>query len=334
MYVGAAAALKFTHYWFEINSGWAEPIGDTLQEWLDDDVCQCPDECWVAVDGVCVHGLASWWLVLRAMGEHSTLCGPERSSLLTHAPNFRDLGGIVASDGRKVRSGMVFRSGVMDLLDDFDLSRLRAIGLKTVVDLRSSDEVAQRPNRLPEGVVSIHVPVRDVSAAPRAIIERIAEGDTEGMGAPMLIRGNEAFATTHRGIFAEVLAIVADPQNWPVVMHCTAGKDRTGFSVAALLWAINVERSVVVDDYLRSNVALDERHATILRDVETRGLDATVLREMLTCSPQYLDAGYEAAVAAHGSIEIWCTEGLGFSPAQRGSWCDALLEPFDALRKD
>ena len=333
-YSGVHAAIKRTHAWFESNSGWAEPTRDTLQEWLDDDVCRCADECWVAVDGVCEHGLASWWLVLHAMGEHPELRGPARRSLLDHAPNFRDLGGIVASDGRVLRTGMVFRSGVMDLLDDGDLSRLRAIGVRTVVDLRSSDEVVQRPNRLPEAVVTHHVPVHDVSAAPRSIIERIAAGDSQGLGAPMLINGNAAFATTHRAVFGEVLDIVTDPDHWPVVVHCTAGKDRTGFTIAALLWALDVDQNAVIGDYLESNTALDARHAMILNDMEARGLDPRMLREMLTCAPEYLDAGYDAAVAEYGSIDAWLTDGLGIDAVTRSRWREHLLEAPDPNAKE
>ncbi len=60
------AALRATHDWFEVNSGWAPPDDATLADWLADDVCRCPDECLVRPDGVCDHGLASWKLILDA----------------------------------------------------------------------------------------------------------------------------------------------------------------------------------------------------------------------------------------------------------------------------
>lgn len=60
--------LKRTHEWFEVNSGWAPPDEDTLAEWAADHVSKAPDDCYVAVEGVCEHGLASWHVVLAALG--------------------------------------------------------------------------------------------------------------------------------------------------------------------------------------------------------------------------------------------------------------------------
>jgi hypothetical protein len=62
-----ALAVRNAHAWFEHNSGWAPPDDDTLAEWLADGVCRCPDECLVAPEGWCEHGLASWWLILDAL---------------------------------------------------------------------------------------------------------------------------------------------------------------------------------------------------------------------------------------------------------------------------
>jgi hypothetical protein len=64
-----AAAVARTYEWFEVNSGWAPPEDDELAEWVADGVCRCPDDCLVAVDGVCEHGLASWQLVLDAVAD-------------------------------------------------------------------------------------------------------------------------------------------------------------------------------------------------------------------------------------------------------------------------
>lgn len=63
----AEDAIRRAHAWFETNSGWAPPDADTLAEWMADGVCRCPDECLVAPDAWCEHGLASWWLILRAL---------------------------------------------------------------------------------------------------------------------------------------------------------------------------------------------------------------------------------------------------------------------------
>lgn len=63
----AARALRATHAWFEVNSGWAPPDPATLADWSADGVCRCPDECLVPLEGVCEHGLASWKLVLDAL---------------------------------------------------------------------------------------------------------------------------------------------------------------------------------------------------------------------------------------------------------------------------
>jgi hypothetical protein len=64
---GAVEAISTAHAWFEVNSGWAPPDADTLAEWVADGVCRCPDECLVAPDAWCEHGLASWWLILGAL---------------------------------------------------------------------------------------------------------------------------------------------------------------------------------------------------------------------------------------------------------------------------
>ena len=67
--VDTAKAVRNAHAWFEVNSGWAPPDPETLDEWLADGVCRCPDECLVGPDGWCGHGLASWALILADLAE-------------------------------------------------------------------------------------------------------------------------------------------------------------------------------------------------------------------------------------------------------------------------
>jgi protein-tyrosine phosphatase len=317
-------ARRATHEFFEANSGWGEPTRDTLEEWIADGVCQCPDECWVAPTGVCEHGLASWLVVLHAMGEHVDL-QPATDGQLRNAPNFRDLGGIRRSDGLTVVRGRVFRSGVFDLLDDVDRSVLRAFGLRTVIDLRAADEREARRNRLPADVEEWHRPVTDVSAHPTTIMQRIASGDTEGLGAEMLIRGNRHFVEAQADRFGAVVRELVTPNQQPAVVHCTAGKDRTGFATACLLWVIGVDHDAVVADYLRTNDIMRDRHERTLSEAADRGIDVTKLEEMLVVRRDYLDAAYERAVEIHGSVDAFVARGLGFDDAERDAAASTML---------
>jgi len=67
----AARAVVNAQEWFALNSGWAPPDTDELEEWLADGVCRCPDECLVTPAGWCAHGLASWWLILQALDDEA-----------------------------------------------------------------------------------------------------------------------------------------------------------------------------------------------------------------------------------------------------------------------
>ncbi len=318
-------ARRATHAFFESNSGWGEPTRDALAEWLADGVCQCPDECWVAPLGVCEHGLASWLAVLQAMGEHTDLQPPVEPNRLRHALNFRDLAGVRGPGGRLVAAGRIFRSGVLDLLDDVDRSTLRALGLRTVIDLRADEERAARVNRLPAEVEERHRPVTDVSAHPNTIMERIAAGDTDGLGAEMLIRGNRHFVEAQADRFGALVRELLDPNEQPAVVHCTAGKDRTGFAVACVLWTIGVDHEDVVADYLRTNEIMRDQHMHTLAAAAERGINTSKLEEMLVVRREYLDSAFERAVELHGSIDAFVTQGLGIDDADRAAAAAVLL---------
>jgi protein-tyrosine phosphatase len=322
-----AAALRATHAWFEAHSGWGEPTREVLEEWFADAVCQSPDECWVAPRGICEHGLASWWLTLRSQGDHTDLdeAVPGRSTL-RHAPNFRDIGGITTPDGSRVRGERIYRSGVFDQLDDIDRSALRALGIRTAIDLRSDDERAVRVNDLPDGIAQLHRPVQDVSAHPTTIMERIARGETDGLGAEMLMEGNRFFVERQAHAFGDVARTLLDPDRQPAIVHCTAGKDRTGFAIACVLWVLGVDHEQVVDDYLRTNEIMRERHEQILA-AAAADVDTTKLREMLVVDRAYLDAAFDTARSRYGSIEEFIRSALGIDDDARDQARRRLLVP-------
>ncbi|HEY1738976.1 MAG TPA: tyrosine-protein phosphatase [Acidimicrobiia bacterium] len=247
------------------------------------------------------------------------------STGFVNAPNFRDLGGVAMRDGRLLRAGLVYRSGVLDALDDDEVARLAELGIRTVIDLRSDEEVEARPNRVPAGVDTVRAPAADVSASPRRVMELIEAGEVGDLGPSMLVEGNTAFATKYRAMFATVVRLLCDAARQPVVVQCTAGKDRTGFAVATMLWALGADHDTVVADYLRSNELLAERHGRLLDDARARGIETEALEALLVLRREYLDAGYAAACDAYGSIDAWLRDGLGITDAERQIWQDAML---------
>jgi protein-tyrosine phosphatase len=251
---------------------------------------------------------------------------PARLIALEGAPNFRDLGGYMTADGRRVRYGQLFRSGVLADLSDTDLDRLAAFGIKTIVDLRSPEEIASRPNRVPRGAVTLEVPVTDVSMSPTDIAAKLEAGSTDGLGAEMLLTGNRAFARELRAAFATLLELAMDASHRPMVFHCTAGKDRTGFGSALLLLALGVPRATVVDDYLFSNDCLAERHRAWLAQASDRISDLEPLRALMEVRREYLEAGLDAITDDHGTVDTYLRDALGVTDDARTRFRSDLLE--------
>ncbi len=178
--------------------------------------------------------------------------------------NLRDLGGYATSDGGATRTGRIFRADALAHLTNADLAALDALGLRLVCDLRSDQEVAQYPDRLPPGVRHAHNPMRlNVNVMGD---ERSPDFDWSGfrleqMFFQMLERSGETF----RRVFAHL----AEAESYPYVFHCAAGKDRTGVTAALLLRTAGVPDATIVADFALS----DGYIAPKLTEFQARGVD-------------------------------------------------------------
>lgn len=186
--------------------------------------------------------------------EDRRLVVAERTVALPGGVNFRDLGGYRTAGGRAVRWGQVYRAGSLAELSDDDVAALGALGLRLVCDLRSPDEVARRPDRLPPGASYDHRPIVGEVGRLRRVVtlyrkrHRVQE---------LLEEVYRVMLDQNSATFAAVLRLAADPANRPLVIHCTAGKDRTGLVAALLLLALGVPEETVVADYTLSNLAFE-----------------------------------------------------------------------------
>lgn len=260
----------------------------------------------------------------------------QRHIPLDGQPNFRDIGGYTANDGRQVRWGTVYRSGELNKLSDRDLDKLAELGLRTVVDLRSDAEIAALGEpRLPDGVRVLPIPVASGNLV-QDIIPPLLAGDFSKVPPDLLISVNRRLARSSGPRFGQLLRTLTDPKQHPVVFHCTLGKDRTGFAAAVVLMALGVSWEQVVADYLLSNELRrteNERMLAMIRSMSAKArsvsedeVDLARVRSLLFVDPSAIEAAREEMISQSGSVGEYVVEGLGLNAHEVDALRDGLLQ--------
>lgn len=180
---------------------------------------------------------------------------PGRHIALEGAVNFRDLGGYETTDGRRVRWRTLFRADGLSGLTQTDRGVIRQLGIATVVDLRTSAEL--EGGRFPVEEIPVdfhHVPLLDTVPDP----------DSFDLTPGMLAAQYETIAADAAPQIGRILGLVASEETHPVIIHCTAGKDRTGVLVAVLLGVLGVPDETIVEDYALSAGAMAHLRAKLI----------------------------------------------------------------------
>jgi protein-tyrosine phosphatase len=255
-----------------------------------------------------------------------------RHVVLDGAHNFRDIGGYATEDGHRVRWGLFYRSDDLSKLSDADLARLHELGIKLVCDFRSPAEKAEEPDRLPaEGPPEmLELPILDDSFSPAAFREKITSGqlgDTDLR--QMMIEANRLFATRYAPRYAVMFERLTRPEQLPALVHCTAGKDRTGFAAAVLLRTLGVPEATVYEDFLLTNhytAAQIDRMLWIIRLVSLFRTDPEQVRPVLGVERAYLEAAFEEIQNRYGGFDAYRREALGLDDAETAAFRQLALE--------
>jgi protein-tyrosine phosphatase len=248
--------------------------------------------------------------------------GDLRSLGLTGAPNARDLGGVSAADGRTIRSGLVFRAPALGRLTDPDVAALARLGLIDLLDLRHGSEIEMAPpDRLPAGPQVAHIPIFDPAHPVFTYVSAVLLGHDLNRYAALAAEGTPAAMLAiyrwfvrdpaARNGFGTALRRIAAASG-PLLYHCSAGKDRTGWLTALLLGALGVDRPAIVEDYLLTNevTAADVDKVIDLLNAR-KGVPPDVLRPVLDAAPEYLDAAFAQVDAEFGGLDRYLRAGLG-----------------------
>jgi protein-tyrosine phosphatase len=243
---------------------------------------------------------------------------PARHLSLSGASNFRDLGGYPTSDGRSVRWRQIFRSNHLGHLTDDDVAVVRGLGVRRAFDFRGREERTAALCRVAE--IDVHsLPVEPtVVAALRAIAAAGTRLSTDH-AVEVMRDSYRNYVQQNTPRFRSLFAHLVDDRT-PLVIHCTAGKDRTGFACALILHTLGVPDAMISDDYLLTNrfYRRDPVASTDLPDV---------VKEVLgTVRASFLAAAFEAIDADYGNLETYLREGLGLGTAERAELETRYLE--------
>jgi len=261
---------------------------------------------------------------------------PSRHVALDGAVNVRDIGGYRSAHGLVVVRGRLFRGDSLSQLTSADVERLDRLGLRTVIDFRTSGEVLLGgDDRLPYGVEFAHLPVSGGDLG--AVYELIASADHErqrrelggGRAASYMAEMNRGFVADgrQREAFGAALRLLCSPGRLPLLYHCTGGKDRAGWMTAIVLTALGVPRELVLRDYLLSNDFHRTGYAKLRLDLIKTGIvaDPELVRPILELSATYLGAAFEEADRRYGSFGRFLAYGLEVSEAMLAGLRRALL---------
>lgn len=260
----------------------------------------------------------------------------ESARLLKAAPNFRDVGRLPTIDGRRLRTGLIYRSGALDELDAGDVARLRTLAIRFCLDLRSRSERLGSPSRWPEDctprILALEV-ATDIRVLDRELADWLAEHPDRD-GAERLMRGIYrsmplSCAQVLTRLFAE---LVESEEPRPVLIHCAAGKDRTGFIVAMLLKALGVADADVFADYLESNkhydhIRQDSKISALLQGMLGFALGPEALKAVTCADRVYLAGAFEEIEKGFGGVDRYLESCAGLDPSRRERLQRILLEP-------
>lgn len=243
--------------------------------------------------------------------------------------NARDIGGYRTMDGMRVRRGMIYRSGELSGATDYDLERLQGLDVRLILDLREVAEAAAAPDRVPDGAAYALLPFTEPIGTARqvtAIVRNLHQLETvmQQLYAEIALRTG----AQNLGIILRQLA--EDDRALPVLIHCTAGKDRTGITIGMILAVLGVPEDVILADYSLSN----RFHRTFAESVTLQaqslrriGISGADLHALSLADPATLAATFALLRTRYGTLDVYLNAMAGVDDQTLRRLRARLLEP-------
>lgn len=244
---------------------------------------------------------------------------------LDGATNFRDIGNYQTIDGKTVKPGLIYRSAKLSELSDNDLKTVAALNIQTIADLRTTQERSQEPDRWASDA---QVNVIETEYDFGDIAKYFKPGLTGDQAEAMMANLYRTMPDQQQHNYSEMFRALAHDDG-ALLMHCSAGKDRTGIASALVLTALGVPEETVMQDYLKSREFIkaiqQQSHSAKKEQGAEKSADQSMeffkklppeaINALMDVRPVYLNAAFAAMKEKYGSVEGYITEGLGMSEA-------------------
>jgi protein-tyrosine phosphatase len=268
---------------------------------------------------IAVIVISVWVLVNPAFSDELAY---DRVIHLEGTSNTRDIGGYLTSDLRSLRWRQIIRSENLSRLTASDFQKLEEIGVKTVIDLRTDREHDQSPTvwQGDNPPRFFHFPIGDAHNdwfnAQRKLMKR--NSFTERHALEHMVEGYRMIAEEGPPSFQKLMDLVLDQSNWPILIHCNAGKDRAGIAVTLILEALGVERETIMEEFLLTNEISRAEEKAIFISKERkisgrgeklrRGASPSAWFPIVGVQPEMLEAFYASVDEQYGSMDAFLTE--------------------------
>lgn len=251
----------------------------------------------------------------------------DRSLILEGSWNVRDIGGLETRDGRRVKTGQIYRSGALSELTPAGMEQLSALGVQIVCDMRSMEEITIAPDRLPESIRHFHDPLDTEDNQLERLLSILFYRRHLKKMLPRMY--TEVMIDRNARLIGDILRRLAEPENRPAIIHCSAGKDRTGVLIALLLGLLDVPESDIIADYTQTNLAYDhisELAAKLLQRIAFLGVRPRHIQPLIVADPAVMQITLDHVRTTYGSIRDYLLNAAGLDEATLQRLCDDLLE--------
>lgn len=281
--------------------------------------------------------LSSLCIIFLLMG-----CSPMEPSFKRSIPldgqnNFRDIGGYKTTDGRVVKTGIVYRSGELHALTDSDIKTVEALGVETVVSFLIPSEIQARgADRVPAGTKEVLLSIEAGGGLVQMVGEARNTGDFSKVPADLNPKLHELAADEAREQYAALIREIIASAGTPLVYHCSHGVHRTGTATAIILSAVGVPWQTVREDYLLSNDARAEaveKRTEQLRqlaaktfEIAPEEVDMTNINAFYILEGSYIDGSLNYIKATYGDMDTYLSKGLGLDAQEIAQLKNLLLE--------